>query len=140
MEKGVCELIRKFEENGKQLIAVNSVVFSKKDKSEFFLACGFINGEIRIFSLNEYVHKFSINSNLRSIGPMVVKDDCEIIVGSDDGQINIWKYVDENNKIILKKNLVFEDKMLVGLAYDNDNKILYVNSYDYPEIMAVSDI
>ena len=71
---------------------------------------------------------------------MFVKDNCEIIVGSDDGQINIWKYVDENNKIILKKNLVFEDKMLVGLAYDNDEKILYVNSYDYPEIMAVTDI
>ena len=140
MEKGVCELIRKFEENGKQLISVNSVVFSKKDKSEFFLGCGFINGEIRIYSLKDYVWKFSINSNLRSIGPMVVKDDSEIIVGSDDGQINIWKYVDESDKIILDKNLIFEDKMIVGLAYDSNDKILYVNSYDYPEIMAVTDI
>ena len=140
MEKGVCELIKKFGENGKQLIAVNSVVFSKKDKSEFFLGCGFINGEIRIYSLKEYNWKFSINSNLRSIGPMIVRNNCEIIVGSDDGQINIWKYEDDEDKIILKKNLLFEDKMIVGLAYDDNENILFVNSYDYPEIIAVSDI
>ena len=47
--------------------------------TEFFLACGFINGEIRIYSLKEYNHKFSINSNLRSIGPMIVRNNNEII-------------------------------------------------------------
>ena len=140
MNEGYCEMIKKFEENGKQLIAVNSVVFSKKDKSEYFLGCGFINGEIRIYSLKDYNWKFSINSNLRSIGPMIVKDCCEIIVGSDDGQINIWKYEDKEDKIILKKNLLYEDKMIVGLAYDNNDNILYINCYDFPEIMAVSDI
>ena len=140
LEKSNLKLIKKFEENGKRLIAVNSVVFSKKDKSEFFLGCGFINGEIRIYSLKEYNWKFSINSNLRSIGPMTVKDDCEIIVGSDDGQINIWKFYDNNDRIILKKNLLFEDKMIVGLVYDSDDKILYINCYDYPEIMAVTDV
>ena len=131
MKKGNCELIKKFAENGKQLIAVNSVVFCNKNRSEFFLGCGFINGEIRIYSLKEYNWKFSINSNLRSIGPMIIRDNSEIIVGSDDGQINIWKYEDKEDKIILKKNLLFEDKMIVGLAYDNDNNILYFNSYDY---------
>ena len=117
-------MIKKFEENGKQLIAVNSVVFSKKDKSEYFLGCGFINGEIRIYSLNDYNWKFSINSNLRSIGPMIVIKNNEIIVGSDDGQINIWKYNDEEDKIILKENLLFEDKMIVGLAYEEETNIL----------------
>ena len=140
IENGNCQLIKKFGENGKQIIAVNSVIFSKKDKSEFFLGSGFINGEIRIYSLKEYNWKFSINSNLRSIGPMIVKDNCEIIVGSDDGQINIWKYDDEKDNIILKNNLLFEDKMIVGLAYDNEDKCLYINSYDYPEIMTVNDI
>ena len=140
IENGDCELIKKFEENGKQLIAVNSVVFSKKDKSEFFLACGFINGEIRIYSLKEYNWKYSIYSNLRSVGPMIVKDNCEIIVGSDDGQINIWKFDDAQDKIVLKKNILFEDKMIVGLAYDDEDGVLYINSYDYPEIMAVTDI
>ena len=30
--------------------------------------------------------------------------------------------------------------MIVGLAYDNEENILYANSYDYPEIIAISDI
>ena len=30
--------------------------------------------------------------------------------------------------------------MIVGLAYDDNENILFVNSYDYPEIIAVSDI
>ena len=140
LKKGKCDLIKKFEENGKKIIAVNSVIFSKEDKSEFFLGCGFINGEIRIYSMKDYNWKFSINSNLRSIGPMIVKNSCEIIVGSDDGQINIWKYDNKKNSIILKNNFLFEDKMIVGLAYDNDDNVLYANSYDYPEIIAIFDI
>ena len=71
---------------------------------------------------------------------MIVRYDNEIIVGSDDGQINVWKYEDSKDKIILKKNLLFEDKMIVGLAYDSNEEILYFNSYDYPEIMTVTDV
>ena len=138
--KGKCEILQTFEENGKNLIAVNSIVFSKEDKSEFFLGCGFINGEIRIYSLKDYKWKFSVNSNLRSIGPMVVKNKCEIVVGSDDGQINVWKYEDKDDKIVLKNNLVFEDKMIVGMAYDSDDNILYFDSYDYPEIIAIPEL
>jgi hypothetical protein len=111
-EKGNCKLIKNFE-GDKQIISVNSVVFSKKDKSEYFLGCGFINGEIRIYSLKDYNLKFSINSNLRSVGPMLVKGNNEIIIGSDDGQINIWEYDDNKDKIILKNNILFEDKMIV---------------------------
>ena len=138
-EKGNCKLIKNFE-GDKQIISVNSVVFSKKDKSEYFLGCGFINGEIRIYSLKDYNLKFSINSNLRSVGPMFVKGNNEIIIGSDDGQINIWEYDDNKDKIILKNNILFEDKMIVGLAYDKDNNNLYVSCYDFPEIICVSDI
>ena len=138
-EKGNCKLIKNFE-GDKQIISVNSVVFSKKDKSEYFLGCGFINGEIRIYSLKDYNLKFSINSNLRSVGPMFVKGNNEIITGSDDGQINIWEYDDNKDKIILKNNILFEDKMIVGLAYDKNNNNLYVSCYDFPEIICVSDI
>ena len=138
-EKGNCKLIKNFE-GDKQIISVNSVVFSKKDKSEYFLGCGFINGEIRIYSLKDYNLKFSINSNLRSVGPMLVKGNNEIITGSDDGQINIWEYDDNKDKIILKNNILFEDKMIVGLAYDKNNNNLYVSCYDFPEIICVSDI
>ena len=138
-EKGNCKLIKNFE-GDKQIISVNSVVFSKKDKSEYFLGCGFINGEIRIYSLKDYNLKFSINSNLRSVGPMLVKGNNEIIIGSDDGQINIWEYDDNKDKIILKNNILFEDKMIVGLAYDKNNNNLYVSCYDFPEIICVSDI
>ena len=138
-EKGNCKLIKNFE-GDKQIISVNSVVFSKKDKSEYFLGCGFINGEIRIYSLKDYNLKFNINSNLRSVGPMLVKGNNEIITGSDDGQINIWEYDDNKDKIILKNNILFEDKMIVGLAYDKDNNNLYVSCYDFPEIICVSDI
>ena len=138
-EKGNCTLIKTFEGN-KQNISVNAVIFLKKDKSEFFLGCGFINGEIRIYSLKEYNLKFSINSNLRSVGPMVIKDNNEILTWSDDGQIIIWKYDDNKDKIVLKNNFLFEDKMIVGLAYDKDNNNLYFCCYDFPEIASISNI
>ena len=138
-EKGNCNLVKKIEEDNKQNIAVNSVIFSKKDKTEFFLGCGFINGEIKIISLKDYNLKFSINSHLRSVGPMIVKNNNEIITGSDDGQIIIWKY-DENEKIILKNNYLIEDKMIVGLAYDKDDNNLYFSCYDFPEISCIPNI
>jgi hypothetical protein len=140
IEKNSCNLEKKIEGDGKQNIAINSVVFSNNGKNEFFLACGFINGMIKIISLNDYNLKFCINSNLRSVGPMIVKGNDEIVTGSDDGQIIVWKYDDTKDKIVLKKNLLFEDKMIVGLAYDNDDNNLYITCYDFPEIIAVSDV
>ena len=139
-DEGNCNLIKKIEGDGKQNIGINSVVFSKKDKSEYFLACGFINGQIKIISLKTTNLKFTINSNLRSVGPMVVKDYNEIITGSDDGQIIIWGYDEKEDKIILKNNFLLEDKMIVGLAYDKDDKNLYISCYDFPEILSISDI
>ena len=138
IEKNNCNLEKKIEGDGKQNISINSVVFSNDGKDEFFLACGFINGVIKIISLNDYKLKFCINSNLRSVGPMIVKGNNEIVIGSDDGQIIIWKY--DETKIVLKKNILFEDKMIVGLAYDNNDNNLYITSYDFPEIIVVSDI
>ena len=132
--------MKKIEEDGRHNISINCVIFSKKDKSEFFLACGYINGEIRIYSMKDYNIKFSINSHLRSVGPMTVKDDNKIIVGSDDGQINIWKYNDDEDKITLKSNYLFEDRMIVGLIYDKDENCLYANYNDFPEIMVMSNI
>ena len=139
-ENGEFNLKKKIEEDGRYNISINCVIFSKKDKSEFFLACGYINGEIRIYSLKDYNIKFSINSHLRSVGPMEVKDDNKIIVGSDDGQINIWKYNDDEDKITLKSNYLFEDRMIVGLIYDKDENCLYANYNDFPEIMVISNI
>ena len=139
-EKGEFNLKKKIEEDGRYNISINCVIFSKKDKSEFFLACGYINGEIRIYSMKDYNIKFSINSHLRSVGPMEVKDDNKIIVGSDDGQINIWKYNDDEDKITLKSNYLFEDRMIVGLIYDKDENCLYANYNDFPEIMVMSNI
>ena len=139
-ENGEFNLMKKIEEDGRYNISINCVIFSKKDKSEFFLACGYINGEIRIYSLKDYNIKFSINSHLRSVGPMEVKDDNKIIVGSDDGQINIWKYIDDEDKITLKSNYLFEDRMIVGLIYDKDENCLYANYNDFPEIMVMSNI
>ena len=139
IEKGNCDLIKEIE-GDKQNIAINSVIFSIKNKSEYFLGCGFINGEIRIISLKDYNLKFSINSNLRSIGPMFVKDNCDIITGSEDGQITIWGYDENKEKIVLKKNVLFEDKIIVGLGYDKENKNLYISCYDFPEIICISDI
>ena len=140
IEKNSCNLEKKIEGDGKQNIAVNSVVFSNNNKNEFFLACGFINGMIKIISLNNYNLKFCINSNLRSVGPMIVKGNNEIVTGSDDGQIIIWKYDDTKDKIVLKKNILLEDKMIVGLAYDKDDNNLYITCYDFPEIIAISDV
>ena len=52
-ENGAFNLMKKIEEEGRQNISINCVIFSKKDKSEFFLACGYINGEIRIYSMKD---------------------------------------------------------------------------------------
>ena len=139
-DKGNCNIEKRIEGDKNQNISINSIIFSKKDKSEFFLACGFINGEIKIFSLKDYSIKFSINSHLRSVGPMVVKDSCEIISGSDDGQIVVWKYDEEKDAIILNSNYLIEDKMIMGLCYDKDENNLYVSCYDFPEITCISDI
>jgi hypothetical protein len=139
-ENGEFNLMKKIEEDGRHNISINCVIFSKKDKSEFFLACGYINGEIRIYSMKDYNIKFSINSHLRSVGPMTVKDDNKIIVGSDDGQINIWTYNDDEDKITLKSNYLFEDRMIVGLIYDKDENCLYANYNDFPEVMVISNI
>ena len=139
-ENGEFNLMKKIEEDGRYNISINCVIFSKKDKSEFFLACGYINGEIRIYSMKDYNIKFSINSHLRSVGPMEVKDDNKIIVGSDDGQINIWKYNEDEDKITLKSNYLFEDRMIVGLIYDKDENCLYANYNDFPEIMVMSNV
>ena len=138
-EKGNCKVVKTITPESKN-ISINSVIFSKKDKSEFFLACGFINGKIKIISLNDYNLKFSINSNLRSVGPMVVKDNCEIITGSDDGQVSIWKYDEDKDGIILKSNYLFEDKMIVGLGYDKEENNIYISCYDFPEITCISDV
>ena len=139
-ENGEFNLMKKIEEDGRHNISINCVIFSKKDKSEFFLACGYINGEIRIYSMKDYNIKFSINSHLRSVGPMDVKGDNNIIVGSDDGQINIWNYNDDEDKITLKSNYLFEDRMIVGLIYDKDENCLYANYNDFPEVMVISNI
>ena len=139
VEKGNCNLVKNIE-GDRQNIAINSVIFSIKNKSEFFLGCGFISGKIKIISLKEYSLKFSINSNLRSIGTMSIKDDSDIITGSEDGQVTIWGYDENKDKIVLKKNVLFEDKIIVGLGYDKENKNLYISCYDFPEIICISDI
>ena len=139
IEKGNCNLVKKIE-GDKQNISINSVIFSIRNKSEFFLGCGFTNGEIKIISLKDFNLKFSINSNLRSIGPMLVKDNCDIITGSEDGQITIWGYDENKDKIVLKNNILFEDKIIVGLGYDKEDKSLYISCYDFPEIICVSDV
>lgn len=139
IEKGKCNLVKKIE-GDIQNIAINSVILAIKNKKEFFFCCGFINGEIKIISLKDYNIKFSINSNLRSIGPMIVKDNSDIITGSEDGQIIIWGYDENGDKIVLKKNVLFEDKIIVGLGYDKENKNLYISCYDFPEIICISDI
>ena len=135
-----CEVKKTIESQIGQNIAVSSVMFSIKNKSEFFMAFGYITGEIKIISVNDYDIKFTINSNLRSVGPMIVIKDNEIVTGSDDGQLTIWKYDEEKNKIVLRKNMVFEDKMIVGLAYNEENQKLFVNSFDCPDIIIVHDI
>lgn len=139
IENNSCNQEKRYEGDN-QNIAINSVIFSDNDKNEFFLGCGFINGLIKIYSLNNYNLKFSINSNLRSVGPMIIKGNNEIITGSDDGQITIWKYDDKNDKMTLEKNILFEDKMIVGLAYDKQDNNLYISCYDCPAIISVSDI
>ena len=46
----------------------------------------------------------------------------------------------EEDKITLKSNYLFEDRMIVGLIYDKDENCLYANYNDFPEVMVISNI
>ena len=82
-EEGNCNLVKKIGGDSKQSIGVNSVIFSKKDKSEFFLGCGFINGEIKIVSLKNYNLKFSKCSSLVTL-PDISKWDTSNVTNMDN--------------------------------------------------------
>lgn len=140
LENGECKLMKEFGNEYPSNIAVNSLAFANQNKNDFYLVCGFVNGEIKIYSMNNLIQKFSIKSNLRSVGPMIMIRKFELVTGSDDGQVIIWKYDENEDKITLKNNYLFEDKMIVGLAYDENSNNLYVNAFDSPEITIISDV
>ena len=87
--------------------------------------------------MNKLTLSYTINSHLRGINSIIGVNSCFISAG-EDGAINVWKV--DNDKIELKNNLVFEDKILVGITYDEEQKCIYANAYDYQEIIRISNL
>ena len=86
--------------------------------------------------MNQLNIAFTIYSHLRGINCLIGFKNY-FASASDDGSINIWKVY--NDKIELKNNILFEDKIIVCICYDNNNCI-YANAYDYQEIIKISNL
>jgi WD40 repeat protein len=98
-----------------------------------------MNGEIKLYNFNQLTIDYSINGHLRGINSLIIVNEC-IVSGGEDGCLNIWKINGKEEKIDLKKNLRFEDKMIVGVNYDERKNCLYVNFFDFSEVSNISNI
>ena len=134
LQSGKCDKLKEFK-NEKNISLTSSII--KLDNDNYYLGCGFVNGEIKIYNMNKLNLAFTINSHLRGINSLIGFKNC-FASGSDDGSINIWKVY--NEKIELKYNLLFEDRMIVGVSYDKDNNFIYADAYDHQEIIKVSNL
>ena len=134
VEKDKSEKLKEFN-NAKNMSLVSSII--KTYNKDYYLGCGFVNGEIKIYNMNKLTLSYTINSHLRGINAIIGVNNC-FISGGEDGAVNIWKV--GNEKIELRNNIVFEDKMIVGITYDDDKRCIYVNAYDYQEIIKISNL
>ena len=134
VEKDKSEKLKEFN-NEKNISLVSSII--KNDYKDYYLGCGFVNGEIKIYNMNKLTLSYTINSHLRGINTLIGVNSC-FISGAEDGAINIWKVGDK--KIELRNNLVFEDKNIVGITYDEDKRCIFANAYDYQEIIRISNL
>ncbi len=134
VEKDKSDKLKEFN-NEKNISLVSSII--KNDYKDYYLGCGFVNGEIKIYNMNKLTLSYTINSHLRGINTLIGVNSC-FISGAEDGAINIWKV--GNKKIELRNNLVFEDKNIVGITYDEDKRCIYANAYDYQEIIRISNL
>lgn len=134
IEKDKSDKLKEFN-NEKNISLVSSII--KNDYKDYYLGCGFVNGEIKIYNMNKLTLSYTINSHLRGINTLIGVNSC-FISGAEDGAINIWKV--GNKKIELRNNLVFEDKNIVGITYDEDKRCIYANAYDYQEIIRISNL
>ena len=134
VEKDKSDKLKEFN-NEKNISLVSSII--KNDYKDYYLGCGFVNGEIKIYNMNKLTLSYTINSHLRGINTLIGVNSC-FISGAEDGAINIWKVGDK--KIELRNNLVFEDKNIVGITYDEDKRCIFANAYDYQEIIRISNL
>ena len=134
VEKDKSDKLKEFN-NEKNISLVSSII--KNDYKDYYLGCGFVNGEIKIYNMNKLTLSYTINSHLRGINTLIGVNSC-FISGAEDGAINIWKV--GNKKIELRNNLVFEDKNIVGITYDEDKRCIFANAYDYQEIIRISNL
>lgn len=143
LDNGECSLVKEFKSDiDSSNISTNCVVLcnNNNNNKDYFLCCGYINGMIKIFDMDKQVEKFKISSNLRNIGSMIVIKENEIVVGSDDGQVIVWGYNPFQDKMVLVRNFILQDKMIVGLCYNYEKNELYVNAFDSPEISIIEQI
>lgn len=82
------------------------------------LACGDYSGCISLYDLNEYCLVTRINSHARIITAI----DCnhktgEILSGSEDSYVNVWKISSNENEVSLSFSLSIHDMCIVGTNF-----------------------
>ena len=121
------------------LSLTSKIVTSNTSEHNQYFCCGFINGEIKVYDFTTSTALFSINSHLRTINAIATYKHHIVSVG-DDGSVNVWSVDFDSMKFALKCNEVFEDRMLVGVVYDEANKRILTNAYDFNEIICLTNI
>ena len=135
IQNNVCDNLKTFQE---KLIGVCSDSI-KLNNNEYYYVVGFMNGEIKLYNFNKLTVDYDICSHLRGINSLIIVNEC-IITGGEDGCVNIWKVNGKEEKVELKKNLLFEDKMVVGVDYDDKKNCLFVNFFDFSEVLKISNV
>ena len=121
------------------LSLTSKILTSNTNENNQYFCCGFINGEIKVYDFITNTALFCIHSHLRIINAITTYKNNIFSVG-DDGSLNVWSVDFESMEFALKCNEVFEDRMLVGIVYDEENKQIFTNAYDFNEIICITNI
>lgn len=108
-----------------------------------YLIVGYMNGEIKIFSLLKQTLLIEFSSHLRSINGIEVDNESKDFISfGDDSYLHIYEYSLLKNDILIKKSFNIQNKNIVGALFLNENnkKGIVVSCYDSPEIYYTKSI
>ena len=121
------------------LALTSGIVTSNTNENNQYFCCGFINGEIKVYDFITNTALFCIHSNLRIINALTTYKNNIFSVG-DDGSLNVWSVDFDSMEFALKCNEVYDDRMLVGIVYDETSKRIFSTAYDFNELICLTNI
>ena len=123
--------------NPLKLPSLTTSIISLESKS--ILVAGYLNGEVKLFDLNNGNLLSSVNAHLRMINSLQTYRNYLITLG-DDCQCNIFKITSEEGEIKLVSNFELPDRMPVGLVIITKSNFfdLVISIYDSTELALVN--